>query len=457
MLKKLRIWYWIVSAFIKKYAVGLILGSLVGVLLVMYSNTFMQLIPITQTHTIGKIGTYTLAQIPLDIQQQVSRGLTKINSKGEWVPDVAQSVEPNPEGTQYTVVIKNNLTWPDGTPLTSADIDLSIADVTIQKPDPQTIVFTLKEPFAPFPTILSQPILKKVKQGFIRKKTAIVGLNQFTITNVETANQYVKKITLKSDAGTYVYQFFPTEEDAIIAFKLGHIDAIQDLTAPYLTNWPKVTVKEQNDSNRYLALFFNTTHKLLQDKSLRQALAYATPKVTDDSRVISPISRQSWAYNPQVKPYNQNLDTAKTYLEKLKAANPGYTPDLTLTTTPAYVTDAQQIIEAWKQLGINVQLQIVPVPDTNDYQILLIGQQIPNDPDQYLLWHSTQQATNISKYQNPKIDKLLEDGRKQINKEERKQIYQDFQRFLVEDCPVVFLRQLNSFTLTRTSSIGDQE
>lgn len=452
MLKKIRIWYWIASAFIKKYALGLTIGTIIGVLLVVYWDKINQLIPIATTRHIGRVGAITINQIPLDIQQQVSRGLTKINQKGEWVTDIAQSIEPNQDGTQYTVALKQDILWPDGKPLTSADIDLSITDVTIQKPDPYTITFTLKEPFAPFPSILSQPILKKTKQGFLRKKTIITGLSQFSITSVDTNGQYIKKVTLSSPSETIVYHFFATEEDAVISFKLGHIDTIQDLTAPHFTDWSKISVEKTAATNRYLALFFNTSNKTLQDKSLRQLLAYATPKTTEDTRVISPISRHSWAYNPQVKPYIQNIDSAKASLDKLKTANPNLSIELVLTTTPAYVDIAQKIIESWQSLGISVQLQIVPVPDTNDYQILLIGQQIPDDPDQYLLWHSTQ-STNISKYQSPKIDKLLEDGRKEINREERKQIYQDFQRFLIEDCPVIFLHQLDNYTISRKPAI----
>lgn len=70
MFKKIRIWYWIASAFIKKYALGLTIGSIIGVLLVIYSDSLLKLIPISQTHHIGRIGTYNLTQIPLDIQQK---------------------------------------------------------------------------------------------------------------------------------------------------------------------------------------------------------------------------------------------------------------------------------------------------------------------------------------------------------------------------------------------------
>jgi peptide/nickel transport system substrate-binding protein len=451
MLKQFRFWYWIISSFVKKYALGLTIGSLVGIGLVLFGDQVFAILPVNQTTHIGRIGSYTLAQIPLDIQQNVSRGLTKMNQKGDWTLDVAESVVPTNAGTTYTVTLKPDLTWADGTPLSAADIELTIADVTIAVPDEKTIEFTLKEPFAPFPSILSQPILKKVRTGMIRKKTIIIGLNTYSIDTVETQGQQLKSVTLKSPKNTIVYHFYATEEDALIAFKLGKIDKIEGVTSPYLEDWSTVSVSKSEFSNRYLALFFNTTHSQLQDKSIRQMLSYATPKRTDESRVISPISKYSWAYNPQVKPYLFNMETAKTTKDRLIAANPNLALEFTITTTPAYVEIAQQIIDSWLQLGITTKLKIVQFPDTNEYEVLLIGQQVPDDPDQYPLWHSTQ-ATNISRYQNPKIDKLLEDGRKQIDREARKETYQDFQRFLIEDSPVVFLHELNTYIISRTTT-----
>lgn len=454
MFKKIRFWYWTATAFIKKYALGLTIGSVVGILLAVYGETILKLLPSHQTIHIGRIGNVTLAQMPLDIQQKISRGLTRMNEAGEWENDVALSITPSDEGKTYTVKLRPDLKWSDGQSFTSLDFDMNITDVSIVKSDAETVEFKLKEPFAPFPSILSQPLLKKVRVGLIRKKTHIIGLNTYSLQNVQTTGQYLKIITLKSAGTTLIYHFYPTEEEALIAYKLGHIDQIDGITAPYLEEWKNTTITKDDNANRYLALFFNTANQQLQDKSIRQLLAYATPKKADDSRVISPISIRSWAYNPQVKPYTQNMEAAKNILDKLKKSNPNLSLQFTLTTTPAYVEMAQRIIDSWMTLGIQTELKIVPYPDTNDYQILLIGQQIPDDPDQYPLWHSTQ-PTNIAHYQSPKIDKLLEDGRKETNHEQRKEIYQDFQRFLVEDCPAVFLHELPTYTLKRTRLVSN--
>jgi peptide/nickel transport system substrate-binding protein len=73
----------------------------------------------------------------------------------------------------------------------------------------------------------------------------------------------------------------------------------------------------------------------------------------------------------------------------------------------------------------------------------------PDDPDQYSIWHSTQEATNITHYENPRIDKLLEDGRSEIDLASRRRIYLDFQRFLVEDSPAAFLYYPATYTVSR--------
>jgi peptide/nickel transport system substrate-binding protein len=98
-------------------------------------------------------------------------------------------------------------------------------------------------------------------------------------------------------------------------------------------------------------------------------------------------------------------------------------------------------------LGIEVKIKIINSLGES-FDALLVAQEIPPDPDQYSLWHSTQ-ASNISHYKSPKLDKLLEDGRKTLDKEKRKEIYADFQRFLVEDTPAIFLFHPTLYTVSR--------
>ncbi|MDD3735449.1 MAG: ABC transporter substrate-binding protein, partial [Candidatus Pacebacteria bacterium] len=46
---------------------------------------------------------------------------------------------------------------------------------------------------------------------------------------------------------------------------------------------------------------------------------------------------------------------------------------------------------------------------------------------------------NITHLNNPRLDQLLEEGRITTDKEKRRQIYADFQRFLLEESPAIFI------------------
>jgi peptide/nickel transport system substrate-binding protein len=448
-MKVVRKWYWISSAFLKKYAIGIIVGGLIGTIAVTNLPKIVEILPFKDKVYVGRVGAYTLADLPLDIQQKISRGLTKIDANGEVSLDISQTISTSDDATIYKVTLNPNAYWADGSRIISSEIDLSVSDVQITRESDEIIIFTLPEPFAPFPSVLSQPVMKRVITGKILKRTQVIGTGEYRIADIQTQNQRITKLTLKSDIKEIYYYFFPTEEEAVTAFKLGKVDSLENLSSPHLTDWPNVTLETINRPDRYIALFFNTTNPNLQDKSIRQMLNYATPKPDDVSRIISPVSQSSWVYNPQVKPYEYNLEIAQAMMARMKSNNPNLNLHFEITTTPAYSALAQEIALKWQDLGVDTNVKIVSFPDLTDYQVLLIGQQIPPDPDQYALWHSTQR-TNITNYQNPKIDKLLEDGRQEKNKEERKRIYQDFQRFIVEDSPVAFISELPHYNLYRS-------
>lgn len=439
---------WWITSFFNKHKIVIIIGIVAGVLVVANSARILSLLPSKQVRYVARVGAFGLSELPLDIQEQVGRGLMEIGPDDKPLPDLASDYQVSADGKTYTFTLKDNLTWSDGAPLTAHDINVQLNEVKKNVLSDRQISFELKEAYAPFPVIVSQPLLKRSTTGRLRKRTIIIGTKELYISKVEFDGQYLSSLTLDSPTQEIRYRFYPTEQDAVTAFKLGKVDEIEKVNNPYLTSWPNVSVTEEASTKRYLTLLFNTSDDQLKQKSIRQLLTYATPKKSDAFRVISPIAKNSWVYNPQVKRYDHSIETAQRMLDKAKEGSSSFTLDITLTTTPAYADMANLIVDSWRQIGVEARLRVVPAPDTNDYQILLIGQQIPDDPDQYLLWHSTQ-ATNITHYQSPKIDKLLEDGRKELDSEKRKTLYQEFQRFLVEDSPAAFLHQLQTYTIKR--------
>ena len=143
-----------------------------------------------------------------------------------------------------------------------------------------------------------------------------------------------------------------------------------------------------------------------------------------------------------------NISISKTDLKN---------PKITLSYITNLAKVAQKIKSDWEAVGIKVDLkEEKSIPD--NFQAFLVVNKLTPDPDQYAIWHSTQKNTNISKYKNVKIDKLLEDARTTNDEKTRRDLYFDFQKFLVEDSPAIFLYHPHKYKLTykNTQSLIDK-
>lgn len=440
MFKTIRRYYWVTQSFLARHSKIIIRTTGIVLSLILIYFIFARYIP-TPKHTtrIGRIGKYSYETFPADIQSLISKGLVSINPAGKVSPGLAKSWEVRDDGKTYVFTLDNSLTWHDGTPLTPADITYNFKDVGVMAGE-NTITYSLKEPFSPFLTAVSRPILKKNK----------LGTGEFRLIKTELYSGVLQSLTLESQDERLIYKFYPTEASSITAFKLGEIDSVEKLSllsTSLTSEETTLTTEDVNSDNQQSVLFFNNNDVVLTSKPARQALAYAIKdKDFGKERSISPIDKTSWAYNNLVKTYEYDAERAKTLFAQ-DIQDPK-SQKLELKTMLQYLDIAESIAASWREtLGIQVDVKVVSSV-TNDYQILLADFTPPVDPDQYSIWHSTQ-STNFTHFSNLKIDKLLEDGRRTSDQKLRKEIYQDFQRFLLEDCPAVFLFKSNSYTLSR--------
>lgn len=442
MKKRLRFWSRFLWVLLKRYYPVFVAGLILAPLTLWGAPRLLASIPKSPpTERIGVVGGYNESNLPDFILKKVSIGLTQLDESGAPYPGIAASWNSDSEGKSWTFQLTQDFKWSDGTDITSYDISYQFKDVQIEIVDEKQIRYNLPDPFAPFSAVVSRPIFKG----------NFIGIGPYKLTRVKRAGQYLQtmeyeSISRNTNLPLLKYRFYPTEDAAKLGFKLGEIDQILDLVDPSgFEGWPNVTVQKEIKSQRYVGLFFNQKKPDLKQKTVRQALAYAIQdKSFGQQRSISTIPSTSWAYNPNVKTYDYDLEHAKTLFKDLDTQNQ---LQLSITTVPTLINVAQSVAKDWEALDVKANIHVTnTLPE--DFDVLLVVQEVPFDPDQYSLWHSTQ-ATNVIAYQNPKIDKLLEDGRKTIDKEDRTIIYQDFQRFLNEDLPVIFLFHPATYSITR--------
>lgn len=438
---------WLTRDLSRRYTRYLLLGFfaglgstvLLGRLLPFITNQWF--IPVER---IGVVGEFTPTTLPLSIQEHISFGLTTLAPDGSPSAGLATSWEATDSGKTYIFHLRDDLTWHNGKKVTARDVNYNIRSVTFEVNDDHTLTTRLDEPYSPFPTLVVKPILGTGLKGFGPYKVVSIKLKGDTI-------QFLKLVPRLSGERIPAkeYRFYRTEALAVLAFKLGDIDTIEEISTAYdLRDWGKTTVMEHIKRDRVVALYFNLKDQLLAEKSLRQALAYAVPKLEEEP-AFSPISNTSWAYSDKIKHYTYNPGQAEKLFKAVKVEEGA---SITITTFSQYVDIAQTIARSWTQLGMNTTVKVENAVNPQ-YQVLLSAQDIPPDPDQYPFWHSKPTQTNITGYVNLKIDKLLEDGRRETDQNMRLKFYADFQRFLVEDAPAVFLFYPKVYSLHRSAEV----
>lgn len=438
MLKKIRSFYWLTKAFLSRHYKTIFLMTIIGSLLILLATTYFRYRPEPlSVSRIGRIGKYTISSIPQDIKSKISYGLVEINADGSLAPRLAESWSISEDGMTYAFTINQSARWHSGDPVLPQDLSYAFQEIS-QEFSQDKVIFHLTDPFSPLPSVLSAPIIKD----------ETIGLGDYQVTDYKQAGGTLQSLTLSSSNEKIIYKFYPTESTAFLAFQLGEIDAIEDIT--HITEDMRdlnIAVEEMTSNPRIAVLFLNNNDNLLAGKSIRQSLAYAIKdKSFGRTRALTPIIKSSWAYSSNVKEYTYDASRAKSLLTQ-DVENTGDV-HIEIKTMLRYLDVAEQIAADWREtLGITVDVRVT-TNITDDYQALLVDYAPPKDPDQYTIWHSTQ-PSNITNYQNLKIDKLLEDGRRTQDLDLRTQVYQDFQRFLLEDSPAIFLFDTTSYRLSR--------
>ncbi len=438
-----RLIFWLIKAYIKKSKKTLIISFFVGLLIFfafLFGARYLKtLFTLHRYPVIGVVGSYEKDNLPPIVKNKLSRGLTRVDPNGSIRPDLATNYAISDGGKTYKFNLNPNLTFNDGARLDSRDLNYNFSDVKIEKPDKNTIVFKLKDSYAPFLSTVSQSVFKR----------GLIGVGDYFIKNIQLNGNFVQSLILglvKNRFDTVKFVFYPTESSLKEAFMLGEITEASGLGNAefknlYFQKFPHTRVTNNIDYSHLVTLFYNISDGELSDKKLRLALSYALP---DDMKfgksAYLPYSPNSIYYNSEVPKRQQDLDHAKLI-------RPEKTTKLTITTLKKYNNTAKLIAASWSKIGIKTTIiEVDEIPDR--FQIFLSDFNVPRDSDQYPLWHSGQ-ISNITRFRNLRIDKLLEDGRKTTNVEERKKIYFDFQKFLLEDMPASFLYFPYSYTVTR--------
>jgi len=448
--KTVRYYYWLTVEFITKHAKLIFLSALISAIAVIGGITVSPYVAnlfASQTTIIGMVGEYTVDQLPDEITTKISNGLVYVNDKGAILPLLAAGWETSNNGRTYRFQIKKNLMWSDNKPFTVKDIVYRFRDVGIKTEGDYIIEFNLQKPLAIFPTLLNTPIIRYPTTG-------IGGL--YRVERLKTKYDNITEISLspnKKDKPALIYRFYPNEAQMIVAYKLGLLNQMvvsKKTTADTFLHWKNTVVERTIDYSRLLTVFFNYRNPQLAEKEMRNAIDSAIDRArlaemgTDTSSSIPPTS---WAYNTNLKKKTYDMDYAKRIIRKFRSATDS--ARLNLVTFYEYLDIADNIAQDLQDAGLPTTVSVSSYSNQGDFDLMLAYLKVPQDPDQYFYWHSTQNFAKLTGYKNLRLDKLLEDGRSTNILADRKKYYLEVQKFMDDDNTAIFLHFPYIYTVKR--------
>jgi peptide/nickel transport system substrate-binding protein len=271
-----------------------------------------------------------------------------------------------------------------------------------------------------------------------------------------------------------VYRIIPDQSTIFLELKARNVDmsGLSPIQYRRQTDYPafrKNFYKYQYLANGYAYLGFNLLDPRFQDKRVRQAMAYAINKQEIIEGVllglgrpaVGPYKPGTWWYRDDIQPFPFDPERAKALLAEAGWKDSdgdgildrdGRPFSFTVRTNQGNLVRQQtaEIIQRrLRAVGIDVKIHIVEWAafintfiKKKDFEGIILGWGLGLDPDQYDIWHSGKTGPdelNHISYKNPKVDALLEAGRRTFDEAKRKVIYGEFQEIMAEEQPVIFL------------------
>lgn len=250
--------------------------------------------------------------------------LANIDLEGNFQPEVATDWTPSDDGLTWTLTIRDDVMFSDGTPLTSADVLYTLTlyrdtdafpllptylepFTTIEAPDATTVTMTSVSPVAAFEYrlasmyILPRHIWEAQEDVTTFTNDEMIGSGPFTLTEY-TQGEFVR-LTSNPDywngapkVDEVVFQTFDNADARVQALINGELDAITEFPATAIATLQDSENVEVVDGlefgGRLADIFFNmvdpancppdaglcTGHPALRDLQVRRALAHAVDK-----------------------------------------------------------------------------------------------------------------------------------------------------------------------------------
>jgi peptide/nickel transport system substrate-binding protein len=414
-----------------------------------------------------------------------------VTATGQVQPWLAKSITSNDDFTSFTITLKPNIVFHDGTPLDGQALYTNIeAQATSELTGPafatninkatlsgpMSVTITMKNPWAPFPYYLAQ-----AQTGYVAAPSMLKAADGGTANPIGTGPFVFQSWTPNSHMtatrnpkywrsgypylNSITYKPIINADSRAEALQTGEIDMMHSNSPDNLLEFRGNKKWSYYDNSGQVVgqptvqcVMLNTSAPPFNNPTMRKAMAMCInqtqySKVIDkgvDAPVTGLFLEGSPYYTKTAYPKYNPTEAAK--LVKQVQQQTGKQPTFTLNSTsdPETLAAAQFLQQAFQQAGMKVQINIIAQATIiNDalagtYQATLWRQFGAVDPDLNYVWWTSQLATgslalNMARNVDPRIQASLLSGRTTSNKNDRIKDYQKINQYLAEDIPYLWL------------------
>ncbi|TKK87824.1 ABC transporter substrate-binding protein [Herbidospora galbida] len=403
---------------------------------------------------------------------------------------------PETDGTTVTFTLRKDVTFHDGTPLTSEDVVHTYKAVldeknnsgirgdfaaieSVEAPDPATVVFRLKYPYA--------AILQRATLGIVPVGRALdaepVGTGPYTFVSRTPGDKLVLKANPSYWGGAPAIRQLVVAyagDDNVRATRMaaGEFDAtvLPPKAAARFENRQGLTVHKVQSAD-YRGVMFPFGQPVTGDLAIRKAVNLALDRQAMVDTILAgagepafgPIAPGTTWHNPAVAgsatpdqaQATRLLDEAGWHVgDDGVRAKDGTRASFTLMypAGDALRKDlALAVASDVKKIGVDVRLAGLDwdaIEPRMSKDALVMGYGAPFDPDytNYELFHSAfagQGFFNPGHYKAPEVDALLDEGREEPDPVVRKRTYDAFQQRISDDAAWAYLVYLKHVYVVR--------
>lgn len=419
-----------------------------------------------------------------NVMTQIYETLVQMNDKNEVVPMLAESWKQIDDVT-YEFKLKKGVKFQNGVEMKASDVKFSfiraskspaiahiMGDIdanSFKTPDDYTVSFKIKHPCTGF-----LPSLVHTGASILSEKAVTEEGSNYAMNPVGTGPfKFVSwskndRIQLqrfddfhgtKSKIKTMTLKVVPEPTNRVIELESGGADIAYEISANDIKrvqeNDKLQLLRTVDNSTQYLG--FNNQKKPFNDIKVRQAISYALDTTSIVNTVWRGIGKVAVGpIGPNVKYSDKSLTVHEYNVQKAKellkeAGYPNGFKTTIWTNNKKERQDMATIMQSQlKEVGIDVQIKVLEwgayldALSKGQQDMFMIGWTCQSpDPDMavYAPLHSSKAGPggNYSFFKDPKVDDLIMKGRTMKDSDERKEVYTEIQKEVVDQAPWVFL------------------